>query len=93
MRIQQAETVLDGNAAGGALSELFALDVTAAEFICEGCGATDAIGAARLYGGAMGAVIRCAHCATVVLRIAHTARGIFLDLRGARCLHVRTNGA
>ena len=66
---RQSGDALDGNAAGGRLRELFALDVTAAEIICDGCGAITEVGAVRSYGGAMGAVLRCAHCDTVVLRL------------------------
>ena len=48
----QGEAPLDGNAAGGRLRELFALDVTAAEIICDGCGAVAEIGAVqRLWRG------------------------------------------
>jgi len=85
---QRGTAPLDGNAAGGLLRELFALDVTAAEIICEGCGAIAAIGAARAYGGTMGAVLRCAHCDTAVLRLSHTPAGLWLDMRGARVLFV-----
>lgn len=79
---------LDGNAEGGLLSELFALDVTAAEITCAGCGAVAAIGAIRVYAPAMGAVFRCAHCDTVVLRLTRTPAGLFLDMHGARRLFV-----
>jgi Family of unknown function (DUF6510) len=85
---RQGDVPLDGNAAGGRLRELFALDVTAAEFICDGCGAADAIGAARAYGGPMGAILRCAQCDTVVLRLSHTPAGLWLDMRGTRRLFV-----
>ena len=79
---------LDGNAEGGLLSELFALDVTAAEITCGGCGAVAPVGAVRVYGVAMGAVFRCAHCDTVVLRLTHTPAGLYLDMRGAQRLFV-----
>ncbi len=79
---------LDGNAAGGLLRELFALDVTAGEITCGGCGAVAAIGEIRAYGGSMGAVLRCAHCDTAVLRLSHTPAGLWLDMRGARHLFV-----
>jgi Family of unknown function (DUF6510) len=84
----QGAMPLDGNAAGGLLGELFALDVTGAEITCAGCGAVAAIGAIRAYGGPMGAVLRCAHCDTVVLRFSHTPTGLRLDMRGARTLFV-----
>jgi hypothetical protein len=79
---------LDGNAEGGLLRELFAPEMTAAEITCDGCGAVAAVGAIRVYGTAMGAVFRCAHCDTVVLRLTHTPAGLFLDMRGARRLFV-----
>lgn len=81
---------LDGNAAGGLLGELFAFDLTAAEITCGGCGAVAAIGAVRVYGGAMGAILRCAHCDTVVLGITHTPAGLWLDMQGTRRLFVAT---
>jgi hypothetical protein len=84
----RSDTALDGNAAGGLLRELFALDVTAAEIVCAGCGAAAEIGATRAYGGAMGAVLRCAHCDTALLRLTHTPTGLWLDLRGSRRLFV-----
>jgi hypothetical protein len=79
---------LDGNAAGGILRELFAFDVTTAIVICEGCDAEGEIAQARVYGGSMGALLRCAHCDTVMIRLTHTPRGFFLDMRGARRMFV-----
>jgi hypothetical protein len=81
---------LDGNAAGSRLHELFALDMTAAEIVCDECGAVAEIGAVRDYGGAMGAILRCAHCDTVVMRLTHTPAGLWLDMRGTRRLFVAT---
>jgi hypothetical protein len=81
---------LDGNAAGGRLHELFALDMTAAEIVCDGCGTIAEIGAVRDYGGAMGAILRCAHCDTVIMRLTHTPAGLWLDMRGTRRLFVDT---
>lgn len=80
---------LDGNAAGGLLSELFAFDVTAAHVICVGCAAEGEIGQTRVYGGTMGALLRCPQCDTVLIRLTHTPHGYFLDMRGTRRLFVR----
>ena len=80
---------LDGNAAGGLLSELFAFDVTAALVICEGCETEGEIAQARAYGGTMGALLRCAHCNNVVIRLVRTPHGFWLDMRGARRFFVR----
>ncbi len=86
----QGEAPLDGNAAGGLLRELFALDVTAAEIVCAGCGAAAELGAMRAYGGSMGAILRCVQCDTAVLRLTHTPAGLWLDMQGARRLFVAT---
>jgi Family of unknown function (DUF6510) len=79
---------LDGNAAGGLLGELFALEVTVARLTCGNCGAIAAVAETRVYGGSMGAVLRCAHCDTAMLRLSHTPGGLWLDMRGARTLFV-----
>ena len=79
---------LDGNAAAGLLREVFAFDATSATLTCAGCGAIAQVGSIRLYGGPMGAVLRCTHCDTAVLRLAHTPTGLWLDMQGARSLMI-----
>jgi hypothetical protein len=80
---------LDGNAAGGLLGELFAFDVTAATVICEGCDAIEEIAETKVYGGTMGALLRCGHCNNIVIRLVRTPHGFWLDMRGARSFFVR----
>lgn len=75
---------LDGNAAAGILSEVFAADVTVARVMCTGCGTTRPVGALLVYAHEMGTVVRCPGCDTVVIRIARTPGGVWLDLTGAR---------
>jgi hypothetical protein len=79
---------LDGNAAGGALGELFAADLTAARSRCASCGTTEALGAHHLYADAPALVLRCPSCSEVVLRFASQEGRILLDLRGAALLTV-----
>jgi hypothetical protein len=79
---------LDGNAVAGLLREVFACEMTVAVVTCGGCGAAAPVGTARVFGGAMGAIFRCATCDTAVVRLARTPRGTWLDLRGARSLVV-----
>jgi Family of unknown function (DUF6510) len=83
---RQADLPLDGNAAAGLLRELFAPDMTVAELTCGGCGAVAALGAVPAFGGTMGAILRCGHCDTAMLRLTHTRAGLWLDMRGARVL-------
>lgn len=73
---------LDGNAAAGKLSEVFALDVTAAEGQCAHCGAIKRFAEAHLYAQAPGLVARCAICEHVLLRLVDAQQRVFLDVRG-----------
>lgn len=81
---------LDGNGAAGPLREVFAVEMTAASCTCAACGRASAIGGLHLYGGAMGAVLRCPSCEALVLCITSGPAGHFLELRGV--VHVRPGG-
>jgi hypothetical protein len=85
---RDADLPLDGNAAAGLLRDVFACEMTIAVITCGGCGASAPVGAVRVFGGAMGAIFRCASCDTAVVRLARTPRGTWLDLRGARSIVV-----
>ena len=78
--------VLDGNAAAGLLQEIFVLDITTAQIQCEACGCTGAVGALRLHAAPMGAVLRCTHCDSILMRAVHTPHGSWLEMTGARHL-------
>ena len=86
--MQAEEMRLDGNAAGGALRELFARDVTAATATCAGCGTARPLGALLDYGHAMGVVLRCPGCDAVMLRLTRTPGWIRVDASGVRMLAV-----
>jgi hypothetical protein len=62
-------TRLDGNAAAGLLTQVFCAEPSMAMIVCAGCGATAAIGALPAYGLELGAILRCPHCDTAVLRL------------------------
>ncbi|MFF0268502.1 DUF6510 family protein [Kribbella sp. NPDC004536] len=79
---------LDGNAAAGALSELFAVDLTAAIGQCDGCGQTTVFAESRVYVNAPGTVARCSGCDAVLLRVVTTPNDTYLDLRGLTYLRV-----
>ncbi len=80
---------LDGNAAAGALADLFAMDVTTAESRCASCGGTATIGAHLLYADAPAMVLRCPTCSEVVLRYATRGGQVLVDLRGTQLLTVQ----
>ena len=73
---------LDGNAAAGELSRVFAADITSAEGQCANCAAKRRFAEAHLYMQCPGLVVRCALCGHVLLRCANIQGRVFLDLRG-----------
>ena len=81
---------LDGNAAAGELSNLFATDVTAAEGQCAHCGAKRRFAEAHLYMRGPGIVARCAVCQNILLRLVNVGERVLLDLRGMTYLTLET---
>jgi len=79
---------LDGNALAGPLSEIFAIDVTAAARRCAACGLTGPVAGLRLYVRAPGLVARCPGCDAVMLRLVRGPASCWLDLRGTACLQI-----
>jgi hypothetical protein len=82
-------TWLDGNAAAGVLTQVFCSEPSNAVIVCAGCGATAAIGALPAYGLELGAILRCPHCDTAVLRVGTAGTMLWVDLRGSVSLRVR----
>jgi hypothetical protein len=79
---------LDGNAVGGLLGEIFPFEMTSVWTICSGCRAMGQVGAQAAYLDGPGAVVRCAHCNTVLIRVAKGGGRYWLDLRGAICVQI-----
>jgi uncharacterized protein DUF6510 len=73
---------LDGNAAAGELSKIFAVDVTVAEGRCAHCGTTKRFAEAHLYMQCPGVVARCAVCEQILLRLVTVRDRALLDLSG-----------
>jgi Family of unknown function (DUF6510) len=80
---------LDGNAAAGELSRIFAVDITSAEGQCANCGAKRRFAEAHLYSHCPGLVVRCALCEHVLLRLVNVGPRVLLDLTGMRYLILR----
>jgi Family of unknown function (DUF6510) len=83
-----AHEYIDGNAAAGDLSKIFAVDVTAAQGQCANCGAIRRFAEAHLYMQAPGVVARCAVCEHVLLRLVSVRQCMFLDARGMAYLRL-----
>ena len=86
--MQVEEMRLDGNAAGGALRELFARDITAALATCSGCGKVGPVGTLLEYGHGMGVVLRCPSCDKVLVRVVHAAGWLRMDASGIALLSI-----
>jgi hypothetical protein len=81
---------LDDNAAGGELSRIFIVDLTAAEGQYANCGAKRRFADAHLYVDCPGAAAGCASCDHVLLRLVNMGERAFLDLRGMTFLKLST---
>ena len=92
MTASDRDMVLDGNAAGGVLQEIFVTDPTAARVECGACGAAGAIGSLRMYAARMGAILRCVNCGAVVMSVVSTPHGRWLEMSGARSLRFSPPG-
>jgi Family of unknown function (DUF6510) len=86
--MQIEELRLDGNAAAGALREIFAQEMTTAVATCVGCGTPHEIGALLEYGHGMGIVLRCPGCDAALLRVVRTPGRLLLDASGLSYLMI-----
>jgi ribosomal protein S27E len=83
------EQHLDGNAAGGVLGQIFAVEMTTAQVVCAGCGRTHILAETAVYATAMGTIIRCPACGDALLRVAHGPRRFWVDFCGIRLMQVQ----
>jgi hypothetical protein len=79
---------LDGNAAAGALADVFVPEMTGAVTTCTACGDSRSIGELHAYLHAPGVILRCASCDAAQVRLVQTDGRVWLDLRGIRVLRV-----
>jgi Family of unknown function (DUF6510) len=82
------DTTLDGNAAAGALGDVFAFDVTMAMTTCATCGDRRPVAELRAYMDAPGIILRCASCSATQLRLVRAGDRAWLDLRGIQVLEI-----
>jgi hypothetical protein len=73
---------LDGNAAAGVLSEVFAVDVTSARGECAHCGDVAVVAKARVYPNDHGMVLRCSTCGDVLAMLVEQPGRVSIDLQG-----------
>jgi hypothetical protein len=73
--------VLDGNAIGGLLIELFGTEMTTAVGACGSCGTAGQVAEMAVYQARMGTVVRCRVCDNVLM--------VFVAVRGVTCVDLR----
>lgn len=86
-------TILDGNAAAGILSEIFALEMTASWIECANCGREGEMGTLLAFMQAPGLVLRCPVCEHINMRVVQSPTAIYLDLRGAVYVSLKRTSA
>lgn len=79
---------LDGNAAAGALAELFGTDITDAMGTCTACGNRAAMAETHAYVDGPGVVLRCHACDSVLMRWATSRRTTWLEMSGLRSIEI-----
>lgn len=89
MKVDAIEELrLDGNAIGGLLREIFAMEMTAAVGTCANCGAANEVGRLQVYIHAPGTVVRCPNCEAVLMRIVRGRGRYWIDMSGTRTLEL-----
>ena len=77
---------LDGNAIGGLLIEVFGTEMTTATGTCGGCGAARQVAELAVYRPALGTVVRCRSCDTVLMTFVQIHGVTCVDLQGLASL-------
>jgi hypothetical protein len=80
---------LDGNAAAGLLSEVFAAEMTTAVGTCGSCGRAGPFGATHVYRGGPGTVVRCPQCSAVLMCVVRVRGRLLVDTSGIRRIELR----
>jgi hypothetical protein len=70
--------VLDGNAIGGMLLEVFGTEMTMATVRCAFCGTVGRVAELAVYQPGLGTVVRCRNCFGVLM--------VFVQVRGITCV-------
>ena len=75
MRAENAKSVVDGNAAAGMLSEVFAGDATTIVGVCGGCGSAAPLAEAVVELDEFAAIVRCRGCTHTLVTVLRSAEG------------------
>ncbi len=88
--MEESSMRLDGNACAGLLSEIFALDLTAARGACAECGTVAQVGSQYLYDypAGPGAVLRCGTCQAVLMVVVDAGTRYRIGIQGMAWLEI-----
>jgi len=86
--MQSEDIRLDGNEAGGTLSEIFVPEMTAARVTCIGCRRVHPMATLLRYGQEMGLILRCPSCNTAMLRMVRVRERLHVDVSGTSFITV-----
>jgi hypothetical protein len=75
------DNVVDGNAIGGMLIELFGTEMTTSVGTCGVCGTAARVAEMAVYRPKLGTVARCRVCDNVLM--------VFVEVRGVTCVDMR----
>ena len=75
------DRVLDGNAIGGMLIEVFGTEMTTVVGTCGVCGNAAPVAELAVYRSGLGSVVRCRVCDNVLM--------VFVEIHGVHCVDVR----
>jgi hypothetical protein len=75
------DDVLDGNAIGGLLIEVFGTEMTAEVGTCGSCGTAGPVAEMAVYLPRLGTIVRCRVCDNVLM--------VFVEVRGVTCVDMR----
>lgn len=80
------DSVLDGNAIGGMLIEVFGAEMTTAVGTCGKCGTVGQVAEMAVYQPKLGTVVRCRVCDNVLMVFVAIREVTCVDLRGLASL-------
>jgi hypothetical protein len=81
--------LLDGNAIGGLLLEVFGTEMTDAQATCATCGAAGPVADTAVYVRGPGTVVRCRNCSSMLMVISSIRGRNCVDLSGLAALEAR----
>jgi len=80
------DSAVDGNAIGGLLMEVFGTEMTTATGTCASCGAVSQVAELAVFRPALGTVVRCRSCGSVLMAFVRIRDVTCVDLMGLASL-------